>query len=254
MYSHLFCSGGGPLSGKLSLLRWVARSGDQEKAGPGEQRARERGLGAGKDQGEILAANTRGFPRASAGPARESGDSSPSQGRIVKRAVTRPSLARDARTARPRRTTRSVCAGGLAEARELPTPGREVVRLHSRSGRASAPACKRPAEAGRSRKSGKTVERQSPSLAPPTIAPPEGIEPSLPRLRSLGPASTGRGYHRMRGAPDASHEIRTPGAHSVNSSRRNTHTFTPCRTAVRIALTVTEVGASASATSRKGSE
>lgn len=201
-----------------------------------------------------MAANTRGFPRASAGPARESGDSSPSQGRIVKRAVTRPSLARDARTARPRRTTRSVCAGGLAEARELPTPGREVARLHSGSGSASAPACKRPAEAGRSRKSGKTVERQSPSLAPPTIAPPEGIEPSIPRLRSFGPASTGRGYHRMRGAPDARYEKSPRGAHSVNSSCRNPHNFTPCLTAARIALTVTEACISTPAPSRKGSE
>jgi hypothetical protein len=201
---------------------------DREKAGPGEQRARERGLGAGKDQGEILAANTRGFPRASAGPARESGDSSPSQGRAVKRADTRPSLARDARSARPRRAARSVCAGGLAEARELPTPGREVARLHSRSSRASVPACKRPAEAGRSRKAGKTNEHRSPELALPTVAPPEGIEPSLLR--------------------------HTPGAHSVNSPCRDPHTFTPCRTAVRIALTVTEAGAPAPYLSRKGSE
>jgi len=225
---------------------------------------RKRGSGAGKDQGEILAAITQGFPRASARPTRESGDSSPSQGRDVNRADTRPSPARDARAAR------SVCAGGLAEARELPTSGREVARLHSRSSRGSAgshrttgttgtdpfeaPASKRPAEAGRLRISGKTDERQSPSLASPTIAPPEGIEPSLPRLRGSGPASTGGGYHRMRGIPDARCEKRTRGAHSVNSPCRDPHTFTPCRTAVRIALTVTEAGASASYLSRKGSE
>lgn len=217
-----------------------------------------------------MAANTRGFPRASAMPARESGDSSPSQGRDVKRADTRPSLARDARVVRFVRTTRRVCAGGLANVRELPTPGREVARLHSRPSSASAgphrvtgtvetdpfatPTRKRPAEAGRSRKSGKTDERQSPSLASPTIAPPEGIEPSLPRLRDLGPASTGGGYHRMRGASDARCEKRTRGAHSVNSSCRDPHTFTPCRTAVRIALTVTEAGALAPYLSRKGSE
>ena len=31
----------------------------------------------------------------------------------------------------------------------------------------------------------------------PTIAPPEGIEPSLPEVRSWGPASTGGGYRRF---------------------------------------------------------
>jgi hypothetical protein len=198
---------------------------DREKAGPGEQRApRKRGLGAGKDQGEILAAITQGFPGAPARPP-ESGDSSPSQGREVNRADTRPSPARDARAAR------SVCAGGLAEARELPTPGREAARLHSRPSRTSALACQRPAEAGRLQISGKTVEHRSPSIALHTIAPPEGIEPSLPRC-----------------------EKRTRGAHSVNSPCRNSHTFTPCRTAVRIALTVTEAGAPAPYLSRKGSE
>lgn len=226
-----------------------------------------------------MAANTRGFPRASAGPARESGDSSPSQGRAVKRAVTRPSLARDARLARPRRTTRSVCAGGLAEARELPTPGREVARLHSASSLAAArdtdlravgtvpsgalpalaspfagPTRKRPAGADRLRRTGKTVEHQSPSLAPPSVAPPEGIEPSPPRLRGLESASTGGGYHRMRGAPDARYEKRARGAHSVNSSCRTSHNFSPCLTAARIALTVTEACISTPAPSRKGTE
>jgi hypothetical protein len=198
---------------------------DREKAGPGEQRAPQTGLGTGKDQGEILAAITQGFPGAPARPAPESGDSSPSQGCDVNRAIPRPSPARDARAAR------SVCAGGLAEARELPTPGREAARLHSPSSRPSAPECKRPAGAGRWQISGKTVEHRSPSIALHTIASPEGIEPSLPRC-----------------------EKRTRGAHSVNSPCRNSHTFTPCRTAVRIALTVTEAGAPAPYLSRKGSE
>ncbi len=249
MYSHLFCSGGDPLGGKLSLLRWVARSGDQEKAGPGEQRARERGLGAGKDQGEILAANTRGFPRASAGPARESGDSSPSQGRAVKRAATRPSLARDARMARPRRTTRSVCAGGLAEARELPTPGREVARLHSASSRTS----KRPAEAGRLRKVGKTDESLTLDRAMHYSAPGGN------RTLSSRGAIQGAGVHRRGLPPLARHtharcEKRTRGAHSVNSSCRTSHNFTPCLTAARTALTVTEARVPTPASSRKGSE
>jgi hypothetical protein len=58
----------------------------------------------------------------------------------------------------------------------------------------------------------------------------------------------------MRGAPDARYEKRTRGAHSVNSSCRTSHNFTPCLTAVRIALTVTEACTSTPAPSRKGSE
>jgi hypothetical protein len=58
----------------------------------------------------------------------------------------------------------------------------------------------------------------------------------------------------MRGIPDARCEKRTHGAHSVNSSCRDPHTFTPCHTTVRIALTVTEAGAPAPCLSRKGSE
>jgi hypothetical protein len=58
----------------------------------------------------------------------------------------------------------------------------------------------------------------------------------------------------MRGAPDARYEKRTRGAHRVNSSCRNPHNFTPCLTAARIALTVTEACISTPAPSRKGSE
>ena len=142
----------------------------------------------------------------------------------------------------PNLKTLARAAGGAARCQT-----HEPVRL-------DALKCERPAEADRSRKTGKTVEHQSPSLAPPSVAPPEGIEPSLPRLRTLEPASTGGGYHRMRGTPDARYEKRTRGAHSVNSPCRDPHTFTPSRTAVRIALTVTEADAPAPYLSRKGSE
>lgn len=120
--------------------------------------------------------------------------------------------------------------------------------------RLDALKCERPAEADRSRKTGKTTEHRSPELALPTIAPPEGIEPSLPRLRIPEPASTGGGYHRMCGGSDARCEKRTRGAHRVNSRRRNTHNFAPCPIAARTDRFVTEAGAFALSSSKKGSE
>lgn len=68
------------------------------------------------------------------------------------------------------------------------------------AGRKRAADSERPAEAGRSSKLGKTDENRSPGLARDIVAPPEGIEPSLPGLRDLGPASTGGGVRRLRGA------------------------------------------------------
>lgn len=74
----------------------------------------------------------------------------------------------------------------------------------------------RPAEAGRSRSLGKTSEDRASRFASRSIAPPEGIEPSLPGLRYLEPASTGGGHRRSRGTPDARCEKHTRGAHSVS--------------------------------------
>ena len=58
----------------------------------------------------------------------------------------------------------------------------------------------RPAEAGRSQNPWEVGGTDAPGIAPRIIAPPEGIEPSLPKVRSRGPASTGGGYHRSRGS------------------------------------------------------
>ena len=122
------------------------------------------------------------------------------------------------------------------------------------SGRHADPTCKRPAEAGRLRKLGKNGADRAPGFAPPIVAPPEGIEPFPSQLRTRKPASTGGGYRRMRGAPDARPEKRTRGAHRVNSPCRDPHTFTPCPARARTPLTVTKGGASAPYLSRKGSE
>jgi len=55
-------------------------------------------------------------------------------------------------------------------------------------------------KAGRLPQSGKSDGNHRPPVSQTTsIAPPEGIEPSLPRLRDRGPASTGGGYRRSRG-------------------------------------------------------
>ena len=67
-----------------------------------------------------------------------------------------------------------------------PVPG--VIRL--------ALECKWPAEAGHLRKPREGRCSVGPQDRLVNVAPPEGIEPSLPKVRSWRPASTGGGYRR----------------------------------------------------------
>jgi hypothetical protein len=132
MYSHLFCGGLTPLSGKLLLAPVGYRR--RGKVGPGEQRAhREAGAqGArAKDQGETLTATSQRFPRAGAAQAWTSGDRSRIPGHEVKRTTPRSSPARGTRVTRLGRVTRSGCASGLDKSREHPTLVYEAARVHS---------------------------------------------------------------------------------------------------------------------------
>ena len=101
------------------------------------------------------------------------------------------------------RLARTGAARPDGDAARIAAPCSAPATPEAREGNRPDPASKRPAEAGRLQNPREVGGTDTPRIAlriVAPVAPPEGIEPSLPEVRSWGPASTGGGNRRSRGA------------------------------------------------------